>query len=225
MDGHFLAFDLGAESGRAISGRLRSGVLDVSEVCRFANEPVREHGSLHWDILRLWADMLRGLELLAGDVRGLDSIGVDAWGCDYGLLGEGGELLGNPYHYRDARTDGVMDQAFAKVPRPAIYAITGTQFLSFNTLYQLIAARQRTPRLLDAATGFATIPDLLNYWLTGVLRAEYTSATTTQMVDARTRNWADGLLQDLDIPTRLLPGLVEPGSVLGGLKGSVASRL
>src|SRR6187399_959043 len=123
MDGHFLAFDLGAESGRAISGRLRSGVLDVAEVCRFANEPVREHGSLHWDILRLWGDMLRGLELLESDVRGLDSIGVDAWGCDYGLLGEGGELLGNPYHYRDARTDGVMEDAFSRVPRPAIYAI------------------------------------------------------------------------------------------------------
>ena len=225
MDAHFLAFDLGAESGRAISGRLRSGVLDVAEVCRFPNEPVREHGSLHWDILRLWTDMLRGLEVLESDVRGLDSIGVDAWGCDYGLLGERGELLGNPYHYRDARTDGVMDEVFRKIPRAAIYAITGTQFLTFNTLYQLIAARQRTPRLLDAATGFGTIPDILNYWLTGMLRVEYTAATTTQMVDARTRNWADALLRDLDIPTRLLPALVEPGTVLGGLKGSVAARL
>src|SRR5215216_1745995 len=129
MDAHFLAFDLGAESGRAISGRLRSGMLDVAEVCRFPNEPVREHGSLHWDILRLWTDMLRGLEALESDVRGLDSIGVDAWGCDYGLLGEGGELLGNPYHYRDARTDGVMDEVFRTIPRATIYSITGTQFL------------------------------------------------------------------------------------------------
>jgi rhamnulokinase len=225
MGAHFLAFDLGAESGRAMSGRLRSGVLDLAEVCRFANEPVREHGSLHWDILRLWADMRRGLERLESDVRGLDSIGVDAWGCDYGLLGEGGELLGNPYHYRDARTDGVMEAVFATVPRARIHDVTGTQFLSFNTLYQLVAARQRTPRLLDAATGFGTIPDLLNYWLTGVLRAEYTAATTTQMVDARARTWADALLRDLDIPTRLLPALVEPGTVLGGLKGSVAARL
>ncbi len=219
MDAHFLAFDLGAESGRAMSGRLRSSVLDLAEVCRFPNEPVREHGSLHWDILRLWTDMQRALERLESDVRGLDSIGVDAWGCDYGLLGERGELVGNPYHYRDARTDGIMEAVCATVGRARIYDVTGTQFLSFNTLYQLIAARQRTPRLLDAATGFGTIPDILNYWLTGVLRAEYTSATTTQMVDARARNWADALLRDLDIPTRLLPALVEAGTVLGGLKG------
>jgi rhamnulokinase len=225
MDAHFLAFDLGAESGRAMSGRLRSGVLDLAEVCRFPNEPVREHGSLHWDILRLWIDMQRALERLESDVRGLDSIGVDAWGCDYGLLGEGGELVGNPYHYRDARTDGVMDAVCASIGRSRIYDITGTQFLSFNTLYQLIAARQRTPRLLEAATGFGTIPDILNYWLTGVLRAEYTSATTTQMIDARTRHWADALLRELEIPTRLLPALVEPGTVLGGLKGRVAARL
>ncbi len=112
-----------------------------------------------------------------------------------------------------------MEAVCATVGRARIYDVTGTQFLSFNTLYQLIAARQRTPRLLDAATGFGTIPDILNYWLTGVLRAEYTSATTTQMVDARARNWADALLRDLDIPTRLLPALVEAGTVLGGLKG------
>src|SRR5260221_4928244 len=219
MDAHFLAFDLGAERGRAMSGRLRSSVLDLAEVCRFPNEPVREHGSLHWDILRLWTDMQRALERLESDVRGLDSIGVDAWGCDYGLLGERGELVGNPYHYRDARTDGIMEAVCATVGRARIYDVTGTQFLSFNTLYQLIAARQRTPRLLDAATGFCTIPDILDYWLTGVLRAEYPSATTTQMVDARARNWADALLRDLDIPTRLLPALVEAGTVLGGLKG------
>ena len=223
MDAHFLAFDLGAESGRAMSGRLRSGVLDLAEVCRFPNEPVREHGSLHWDILRLWTDMQHALERLEGDVRGLDSIGVDTWGCDYALLGERGELLGNPYHYRDARTDGVMEAVSTKVGRARIYDTTGTQFLAFNTLYQLIAARQQTPRLLDAATGFGTIPDILNYWLTGVLRAEYTAATTTQMIDARARNWADALLRDLDIPTRLLPALVEPGTLLGGLTGS--SRL
>src|SRR5436190_1100249 len=225
MDAHFLAFDLGAESGRAMSGRLRSGVLDLAEVCRFPNEPVREHDSFHWDILRLWTDMRRGLERLEGDVRGLDSIGVDAWGCDYGLLGERGELIGNPYHYRDLRTDGVMDAVCASIGRARIYNTTGTQFLTFNTLYQLIAARQRTPRLLDAATGFGTIPDILNYWLTGVLRAEYTAATTTQMVDARARNWADALLRDLDVPTRLLPAMVEPGTILGGLKDSVSARL
>src|SRR6266850_3989230 len=144
MGAHFLAFDLGAESGRAMSGRLRSGVLDLTEVCRFANEPVREDGSLYWDVLRLWLQMQRALERVADEGRRPESIGVDAWGCDYGLLGEGGDLLGNPYHYRDSRTDGVMDAAFARVPRARIYDVTGIQFLPFNTLYQLIAAARTT---------------------------------------------------------------------------------
>ena len=142
MGAHFLAFDLGAESGRAMSGRLRSGVLDLAEVCRFPNEPVREHGSLHWDILRLWIDMQRALEHLERDGRGLDSIGVDAWGCDYGLLGEGGRAARQsvslprcPHRRRHGR------RSCARVGRARIYDVTGIQFLAFNTLYQLVAAR------------------------------------------------------------------------------------
>lgn len=222
MGARFLAFDLGAESGRAISGHLRSGVLDLEEVCRFPNDPVREHGSLYWDVLRLWHHMQRALERVGA---GLESVGVDAWGCDYGLLGENGELVGNPYHYRDARTDGVMDAVFARVSRARIYEATGIQFLPFNTLYQLVAASRLTPRLLEAATGLGTIPDILNYWLTGELRAEYTSATTTQMVDAERRAWAVDLLQELDLPTRLLPPIIEPGTRLGPLKRSVSEAL
>ena len=225
MSEHFLAFDLGAESGRAISGRLRSGVLALSEIARFANDPIRANGSLHWDVRGLWRDMQGALERIGDDRTHLDSIGVDAWGCDYGLIGERGELLGNPYHYRDARTDGVMETVFARVPRGRIYDITGTQFLSFNTLYQLVAAARATPRLIEAATGFGMIPDILNYWLTDVLRAEFTIASTTQMVDARQRAWAVDLLQDLELPTRLLPPLVESGSVLGPLKASASPVL
>jgi len=224
MGARFLAFDLGAESGRALTARLSSGVLELAEVCRFANEPVRVDGSLHWDTQRLWLQLQRALERHVPSQR-LDSIGLDAWGCDYGLLGEGGDLLGNPYHYRDARTDGVMDDVFMRVPRARIYDITGTQFLTFNTLYQLVAAARATPRLFEAATQFATIPDLFNYWLTGELRSEYTIATTTQMIDARTRTWALDLLRELDIPTRLLPPIVEPGSVLGLLQRSVSPSL
>ena len=164
---HFLAFDLGAESGRAMLGRLRAGVLDLTEVYRFANEPVREHASLHWDLLRLWLEMQRAMQRVSAAGTRLESVGVDTWGCDYGLLGEAGQLLGNPYHYRDSRTDGVMDAVFARVPRARIYDVTGTQFLPFNTLYQLFAACQATPRLIDAAAQFGTIPDILNYWLTG----------------------------------------------------------
>src|SRR5215471_6162208 len=221
----FLAFDLGAESGRAMVAHLHSGVLDLAEICRFPNEPVRVDGSLYWDAPRLWLYMERALEQAAAAPARLDGIAVDAWGCDYGLLGENGELLGNPYHYRDARTDGVMDDVFTRVPRARIYDVTGIQFLTFNTLYQLVAAARATPRLLEAATQFGTIPDIFNYWLTGDLRAEYTSATTTQMIDARRRDWAFDLLGELDVPARLLPPLIEPGSLLGPLKRSVCPPL
>ena len=223
MNPQFLAFDLGAESGRAMLGRLASGVLDLRELHRFPNEPVRQHGALQWDILRLWLEMQRSLQELEGER--VDCIAVDTWGCDYALLGEDGQLVQNPYHYRDARTDGVMEAVQQRVPADEIYAITGTQFLTFNTLYQLYAACQATPKLVEAASTFVTIPDLFNYWLTGRIAAEFTMATTTQFVEARTRTWAAGLLTALGIPTRLLPPIVEPGTRLGGLNGGLRGPL
>jgi rhamnulokinase len=223
MGSHFLAFDLGAESGRAILGHLSGGVVDIREVHRFPNEPVRQNGALHWDILRLWLEMRRALEQAGAPV--LESVGVDTWGCDYALIGEKGTLLQNPYHYRDTRTDGVSEAVFQRVPAEDIYAITGIQFLPFNTLFQLYAASQATPRLIDAATAFATIPDLLNYWLTGQLRSEFTNATTTQFVDARSRSWANGLLAALGLPSRLLPPLVEPGTEIGRLSADACASL
>ncbi len=213
MNARFLALDLGAESGRAVVGELDDGRLDVREVRRFANEPVRCNGALQWDIMRLWQNVRGALDAVR-DSR-LTSVGVDAWGCDFGLLDERGNLLENPYHYRDSRTDGVMQQVTAVVPPERIYATTGVQFLPFNTLYQLYAACQQTPLLIESAASLATIPDLLNYWLTGELRSELTIASTTQFVDARTRDWATGLLSELGMPTRLLPPLVEPGTLIG----------
>lgn len=223
MSAQFLAFDLGAESGRAISGRLTDGLLAIQEIHRFPNEPVRQHGALQWDILRLWLEMQRALERLPS--RALDSLGVDTWGCDYALLGEGGQLLHNPYHYRDSRTDGAMEEVFARVPADDIYRVTGIQFLPFNTLFQLYSASRATPRLMEAAVSFATIPDLLNYWLTGELACELTNATTTQFVEAKTRRWAAGLLAALDLPARLLPPIVEPGTVVGRLRPDVCAGL
>ena len=196
-------------------GRLRAGVLDVSEIHRFVNEPVRQNGSLQWDVLRIWLELKQGMERAAGTP--IESVGVDAWGCDYALVGEQGVLLQNPYHYRDKRTDGIMEAVFERVPADEIYAVTGIQFLPFNTLYQLYAACRSTPRLIDAATSFGTIPDLVNYWLTGEMTAEFTNATTTQFIDARTRSWATDLLQALDVPTRILPQVVEPGTVVGSI--------
>jgi rhamnulokinase len=223
MTAHFLAIDLGAESGRAMLGRLHSGVLSLDEVCRFPNEPVRQHGSLQWDVLRLWLEIRRGLERASGYAP--ESVGIDTWGCDYALLGEHGGLLENPYHYRDSRTDKVMEEVWQRVSREQIYAVTGIQFLTFNTLYQLYAACRATPKLIAAATRFGTIPDLLNYWMTGNLAAEYTMATTTQFIAAKTRSWATGLLDDLGIPTRLLPSLVEPGTTVGHIRSDVCAAL
>jgi rhamnulokinase len=221
----FLAFDLGAESGRAMSAELGDGTLALTEVCRFANEPIRAGGSLHWDAPRLWEHIQQACQQAAAGGARYESLGVDAWGCDYGLVGEDGELLGNPYHYRDARTDGVMDDVFTRVPRARIYETTGIQFLPFNTLFQLVAAARQTPRSLEAAARLGTIPDILNYRLTGELRAEYTIATTTQMIDARRREWAWDLLRELDLPTRLLPPVIEPGSRIGAVKASASAAL
>jgi rhamnulokinase len=218
----YLAFDLGAESGRAIAGRLEGGALTVREVCRFVNEPVRLNGALHWDILRLWLEVTRALDR-AGQTR-FDSVAVDAWGVDYALVGEQGNLLENPYHYRDLRNEGMMSEVFERVSRERIYGITGIQFLQINTLFQLYAACRNTPKVIDAAHALATVPDLFNYWLTGELVCEYTNATTTQCVDARQRSWACSLLDEIGLPTRLLPPIVQPGTVIGAVRDAVSAR-
>jgi len=218
---HFLAFDLGAESGRAMLGTLDRGVLGVREIHRFANEPVRQNGSLQWDIHHLWQEMRRALEYNGGSR--LQSVGVDGWGVDYALIGERGDLLENPYHYRDRRTSGVMEAVFERVSRERIYATTGIQFLPINTIYQLYAACRATPSLIDAARALVTIPDLVNYWLTGELTSEYTVATTTQFIDARTRTWATRMLDEIGLPTRLLQPLVQPGTMIGTLQASVSA--
>jgi rhamnulokinase len=218
MPSTYLAFDLGAESGRAVIGQFESGRLKIREIHRFANEPVRAGASLLWDVLRLWHEIRRGLHIAAGEFRALDGIGVDTWGVDYALLGPGGELLTNPYHYRDQRTDGIPDKVFSIVSAEDIYAATGIQFMQINTLFQVFAAAQTNPRLLTLAEHFVTIPDLLNYWLTGRITCEFTNATTTQMFDTRSRTWARPMLERLGIPTHFLQDVTEPGTSLGRLR-------
>ena len=219
----YLAFDLGAESGRVMRASLQGGVVTLAEVCRFPNGPTRDNGSLRWDLQRVWREMQRALDQV-GDTR-FASIGVDAWGCDYGLLRGDGRLVEAPYAYRDPRTEGVMERVFEVVPRERIYETTGIQFLWFNTLYQMYAACQRSPDAIAAADRFGTIPDVLNQWLCGRLSAEFTNATTTQCIDAVKRTWATDLLTALGIPTRLLPELVEAGTVLGPLRKDVNAAL
>lgn len=218
----YLAFDFGAESGRAVLAHLQSGILTTTEVHRFPNEPVEYGGSLHWDAPRLWFEVRKAL----GCVKHLNlaGIGVDAWGVDYALLGERGELLQNPYHYRDLRTQGVMEEVFRKMPKKDIYCATGIQFMPINTLYQLIAAQRDTPGIVATAQQLLTIPDLFNYWLTGNAVCEFTNATTTQMVDPVRRTWATDLLQRLGLRSDLLAAIVEPGAVVGTLRSSFAQN-
>ncbi len=218
----FLAFDFGAENGRAILAHLHSSVLTTQKIHRFKNEPVEYGGSLHWDVPRLWWEVRKALSSV--EEMQLAGIGVDTWGVDYALLGEKGELLQNPYHYRDARTANRMDEVFRKVTREEIYMATGIQFMSINTLYQLFATAQDTPSLLKAAQKFLTIPDLFHFWLTGNAVCEYTNATTTQLVNPRTRTWATDLIERLGLPTHFWPDIVEPGTLLGKLSPAIARQ-
>ncbi len=226
---NFLAFDLGASGGRAIIGRFDGERLALDEVHRFPNGPTQlptAYGSsLFWDVLRLFSEVKDGLAKAVTCCLGeLVSLGLDTWGVDFGLLDKAGVLLGNPYHYRDSRTDGMLEEAFRRAPRPEIFAATGTQFLQLNTLYQLLAMVVRGDPTLAAADKLLLMPDLLNYWLTGRAVSEYTIASTTQFLDPFTRDWARPLLARLGLPAHILPPIVEPGTVLGALLPHVADE-
>ena len=214
------AADLGASGGRVMVGQAGAGRLDLHEAHRFGNVPVRVAGTLHWDILRLYQDVLDGLRAAARSF-GLASVGIDSWAVDYGLLDATGALLGNPVHYRDDRTDGVAGEVLARIPD--LYAVTGIQQLPFNTIYQLSAAARAGQ--LAAAQTMLLIPDLLAYWLTGQIGAELTNASTTQLLDARTQSWADELICAAGLPGRLFPPLRRPGSVIGTVRPDAEPHL
>jgi rhamnulokinase len=212
----FAAVDLGASSGRVMVGRVTADSLTLDSVHRFPNEPVRAGGTLYWDILSLYRGVLDGLRR-AGPVR---SVGIDSWAVDYGLLDATGALLGNPVHYRDARTDGVPEKVAKLVPDDRLYALTGLQTLPFNTLYQLVAAAG-TPTL-ETARRLLLIPDLIAYWLTGEAGAEYTNASTTELIDLSTRDWAGPLMGELGIDASLFPPVRQPGALIGPVRPGFA---
>jgi rhamnulokinase len=216
----YLACDFGAASGRVVLARLHAGVLSVDDVHRFQNDPVEYGGALHWDVARLWFELRSALSAVRE--TNVAGIGVDTWGVDYALLGERGELLQNPYHYRDSRNVSAMAEVLRLIPAEEMYQATGIQLISINTINQLYAARVHTPRLLDAADRFLMMPDLFNYWLTGQAVCEFTDATTTQLVNPETRNWSAGLFDRLGIPVRLAPPILEPASVVGTLLPGLA---
>lgn len=220
-----LAVDLGASGGRVVAGVFDGAKLHLEEIHRFANGPIRVQNSLHWNVLGLWSHLLDGLRAAAhkyGDR--VASVGVDSWGVDYGLVGPGDELLGNPYHYRDPRTDGVMEEVFEIVPKADVFAATGVQFMGINTLYQLVAQARHPSRLLQSAERLLMIPDLFHWLLTGVRTNERTNASTTQCYNPLTGKWAFDLLEQLDVPTDLLGDLVDAGSTIGLLSPGVAAE-
>jgi rhamnulokinase len=205
----FAAVDLGASSGRVVLGRLGPDSLDVDEVHRFANQPVTVRGTLHWDILGLYRETLVGLRRAAERAE-LTSIGVDSWAVDYGLLDDDGALMANPVHYRDTRTAGVIERVLGRVPAAKLYATTGIQLMPINTLIQLVADRRAAN-----ACSVVLVPDLFGYWLTGRVGAEFTNASTTQLLDVRTGEWAAELAGRVGLDPSLLPPLRHPGDVLG----------
>jgi rhamnulokinase len=212
-----LAVDLGAESGRVMAVHWDGRSLRLEELHRFSNGPVPVRGVLHWNFLQLWQQIQIGIG--KGKAHQPASLGVDTWGVDFALLDAQGVLIGNPVHYRDPRTEGMMEWVFDRVSRADIFAQTGIQFIQLNTLYQIASlARARSPQLAIAET-FLTAPDLLNYWLTGEKVCEFTNATTTQFFNPITGNWATDLLAALDVPTGIFPSIVQPGTRLGNYEG------
>jgi rhamnulokinase len=209
------AIDLGAESGRVILARFDGRRLSLEEVHRFPNRRVLLHGHSFWNILGLWDEILAGLRKARNLAGTLDSIGVDSWAIDYGLVDAHGFLLGQPFQYRDHRTGGVLEQVLAQIPRELLYQRTGIQFLPFNTIFQLYAHEHMQPGDLAHAHRLLLIPDLLHNWLCGSFSIERTNATTTQFWNPVSGAWATDLLDRLAIPTTMLPLVVEAGTLLG----------
>ncbi len=218
-----VAVDIGASSGRVILGRVDPDRVELEEVHRFLNEPVRLPDGLHWDVLRIYQEILAGLRKAAESAeaagRSVQSVGIDSWAIDYGLIDSGGALLYQPFHYRDDRTAAVIENVHAVLSPQTLYARTGLQFLPFNTIYQLAASR-RSPGF-DAAAAVLLVPDLLAYWLTGVQGAERTNASTTGLLDASTRTWATDLAEPIGLSPAILPRLRDPGEALGSLTDAV----
>jgi rhamnulokinase len=222
----FVGVDLGAESGRVIAGLFDGRTVRLEQLHRFQNGPVLAGDTMRWDILRLWSEIQTGMGL-AGSKYGNDvrSVGVDTWGVDFALLGRNDELLSNPYHYRDPRTQGLLNHTLTQVSRAEIFAATGLQFMEINTLYQVLALQQRNPEILDLANRFLLMPDLFHWLMSGSQVVEFTNATTTQFFNAHQGDWAIELLRKLNVPTQMLGEVVRPGTVLGTLRSNLASKL
>ncbi|WP_219838228.1 rhamnulokinase family protein [Paenibacillus sp. R14(2021)] len=220
-----LAYDFGASSGRALLGRLNDRKIEVEEIHRFGNDPVAVGDRLQWDILRLFHEIKQGLlkAKIAGETP--TSLAIDSWAVDFGLIGGNGELLGNPYHYRDHHTDGVMERTMERLTAGKIFGRSGIQFLPFNTIYQLAALKEAGSPLLEQAKHFLMIPDLLRYFLTGEMHNEFSNATTTQLYNPLQGGWDAELIRDIGLPPSLFGSIVQPGTQVGRLRASLTEEL
>ncbi len=219
-----LAFDFGASSGRAILGIFDGEKIELQEVHRFSNDPVKINGTVYWDVQRLFFEIKQGI-LKAKEAGGFDSIGIDTWGVDFGLLRKDGTLVENPVHYRDARNDGMVEKATNYMSKERMYDITGIQFMDFNTIFQLLSLKENRPYILEEADKLLFMPDLLNYMLSGVKSTEYSIATTSQMVDLKTNDWSEEILDTFGINKNLLTDIAPTGAVIGQLSDEICEEL
>ena len=219
-----LAIDIGASSGRAMLGRFDGERITLEEVHRFENIPVKMNGTLYWDVYRLFHEIKQGISK-AVQKGGFDSIGVDTWGVDFGLIGKDGALLEAPVHYRDGRSEGMSEAALKIFPREPFYKITGNQFMDINTVFQLMALKAKRPHILKNAETLLLMPDLFNYLLTGVKKSEVSIASTTQMMNAVNKQWSETVLDRFGIPKRLFTGIVPSGTAVGKLRKDICGEL
>ena len=219
-----LAVDYGASSGRVMLGTYDGERITVQEIHRFSNDPVTVNGTMYWDVLRLFHEMKQGM-IKAKAFGGAESIGVDTWGVDFGLLDEKGYLLENPVHYRDGRTEGILEKGFAKIPREHFYGITGNQFMEINTAFQLLALKEQRPELLGRADCLLLMPDLFNYFLSGVKKSERSIVSTTQMGNPSEPGWVTEVAEKLEIPEKILTEVVPTGTVLGPIREEIMDEL
>lgn len=234
---HYLALDLGAESGRAILGTIQDGKITLSEEHRFLTgaesvptmypdqvpQGVDGDCSLLWDFTRFWHEIKKSIHLVGKKVK-IEAVGVDTWGVDFAMLDKNGMLVASPYNYRDSRTNGMMEEAFQRIPKEKIYELTGIQFMPLNSLYQLLALSIRNAPLLAVVDKFLMVPDLINYWLSGKAIAEFTEVTTSQLYNPRTRQWSDEIIKAMGFPRHIFPEVIPPGTILGPLRKSVANE-
>ncbi len=223
MTKRVLAFDFGASSGRAIIGCFDGEKITLEEVHRFSNDPVSVGNTVYWDVLRLFYEIKQGI-VKAKIAGGFDSIGIDTWGVDFGLIDSEGKLMENPVHYRDARTVGLVDEAFKTMPKEKLYGITGIQFMELNTLFQLISLKKYRPWMLERADKMLFMPDLFGYMLTGKMCAEYSIASTSHLIDLDKRTWSKDILDAFGIKKSIFAPLVQPGTVLGELSKEICEE-